>query len=413
MKYIKQSILAVLAVFISISLCGCAALDTLGTVIGINAVEEAEAVPKIAFGTEVLSDDSNEIIMTADEVSQLRTELSVFRGDMHYNTLSEDEKTVYRAYEYALENGYIYIYVDDLIVSEYERLSEILTLFALDSPILEQNLLYEHGDFTLYYDVNTMFFDGYAALDGYYIQVDNFNAEILAKKQQAIEKAKEIIASLPSGMTDIEKADYLHKYTLSNVEYYDYTEFSADNVYPYLYDGLVGGRTHCDGSANMYSLLLSIAGIECVEKQYTGEDADIGHTWNFAKLGDSWYNIDATASEESSESDFDIRQKRNFAFEDRLQPYIPDFSEVYPSASSGIGMSIDAHTEKISVSDFVKTVKKSFAENGSSQVLILVDDYSDSSADRAIQKLADSLKTTVYWITYEVVDDRTAVIVFK
>ena len=412
MIHTRRILLAVLSVCIAFSLCGCDVMDTLGGIVGVNAVAEAENIPKIAFGIEELSENSDELIMTADEVDALKTDLSEYRGELHYSTLSDSEKTVYRAYEYALENGYIHIYVDDLIISDYERLGEILEMLALDSPLLEQNLLYENGDFTMPYDVKAMFFDVTANFDGYYICVENFNSEILEKKKQAIKKAEEIISSMPEDMTDTEKADYLHKYTLSNVEYFDYAELSLDSVNPYLYDGLVEGRTHCDGTANMYSLLLNMAGIECVEKQYAGTESEIGHTWNFAKLNGDWYNIDATAIENEDE-DFELRQKRNFAFEDTMQPFTPDFAEIYPAVKDSLGMSIDAHMKNISGLDFVKKVKAALAKNGNSHALILIDDYSETSADKAIQKLADSLDSTVYWLIYEVMENKTAVIVFK
>ena len=413
MTYVKRSLLLVLSVCIAFSLSGCALIDTLGSIVGAEAIAQAEAIPRIAFGKEILSETSEQLIMTADEVKELEMTFSRYRGDMHYNTLSENEQAVYRAYEYSLENGYTYVYVDDLIISDYERLGEILKLLALDSPLLEQNLLYEFGGFTMYYDIQIIFSDQPATFDGHYIYVKNFDAVILEKKQQAIEKAEDILSDMPSDMTDTEKADYLHRYTLSNVDYYDYTELSDDLVKNYLYDGLITGKTHCDGSANMYSLLLNMADIECVEKQYTGNEVNIGHTWNFAKLDGVWYNIDATASLEGYDGNFELEQKRFFAFEDRMQRFTPDFEEIYPDVDSSLGMPIDAHMDKITGSDFVKTVKTAFSKNSNSRALILIDDYSDTTADKAVQKLADSLNTTVYWIIYEVMDNKTALVVYR
>ena len=81
---------------------------------------------------------------------------------------------------------------------------------ALESPLLEQNLRYESGDFNMYYNVGIEgFYLREAEFDGYYIAVKNFGAELYALKLKAIEKAEEIVASLPKGVTEAEKAERL------------------------------------------------------------------------------------------------------------------------------------------------------------------------------------------------------------
>ena len=410
MVYIKRLFVILLSLFIAVALCGCS-FDYVSLICS-GEVAKSEAIPKIAFSREVLSEQSEELIMTADELLEVESEYSRYRGDIHFSALAENERTVYRAYEYALENGYTYIYVDDLLVSDGDRLGEILNFLALDSPLLEQNLFYAYGDFNLYYDLKVAFFDTYALLDGFYIDVRNFESDIWEKKLQAIEKAKDIISAMPQNMNETEKAEYLHRYILDKVSYYDYTDLAEHTVRDYLYDGFITGRTQCDGTANMYSLLLNMVGVECVEKQYSGEGDEIGHTWNMVKLSDKWYNIDATANEDNKKENLDIKRRRYFAFNDTMQEFEPDYSGIYPSADENYGMRIIAHITEISTLSLANTVYKEFTLNNNNTALIIVDSYSEKSADRAVQKLADWLRDTVYWVTYDLKDNRTAMIVY-
>ena len=144
---------------------------------------------------------------------------------------------------------------------------------------------------------------------------------IIPKKGVKIKKAKDIVASLPNGLDDLNKAKMLFNYLHENVEYIDYSEKQE-----YLYDALVVGKSNCDGFTNAYSLLCKLAGIPCFEKMYSVPDEnqtnilpnvpqindettannnkntteaqeDIGHTWNAIKIDGKWYNVDATNSD--------------------------------------------------------------------------------------------------------------------
>lgn len=403
MKRLKN-ILAVLLTFcIVIGLNGCMSIAY--TLLDSKAIAEAEAIPKIAFGTVPVSEDSKEDVFTVDQVLEAESEVDDYRSSHHYSLLTNAEQTVYEALEYALERGYTYIYVDDLILSneEAESFGKILEYLALDSPLLEQNLTYSTGTFVTYYEITK---HSSAKLDGSYINVENFSKEIWEKKKEALQKAKEITDNMPKDLDEVGRAKYLYDYTLDNVDYFDYKE--DDSINDYLYDGLVGGKTHCDGTANMYSLLLRLAGIENFEKVYSGEGEDeIGHTWNMAKLNGEWYNIDATAMLQDEKEDAELKKKRNFAVEDRLQNYAPEYADIYPKADKSIGISF------ISMSQVQKlTLAKDCADmirkNGYAAVLF--DEYDESAFEGAMQNLADRLRRTVTWYECNVVANRKLIL---
>ena len=50
--------------------------------------------------------------------------------------------------------------------------------------------------------------------------------------------------------------------------------------------------TVCEGYARSFQMLMNGLGIDCVGVM--GESSDQMHIWNSVKLGDNWYNVDAT-----------------------------------------------------------------------------------------------------------------------
>lgn len=407
MKKTKVLLSILLALIIAASCCGCSPL--LKAIIFQGRVEEAEATPKVAFGTTELSDESNEIIMPREEFAEKDIVYDKYRSDYHYSQLGEEGKLFYNLFEYALENSYVYIYVDDLISTDVELLVKSLEFLALDSPLLAQNILYETGTFTTYYEVVS---GVKACLDGNYILVKNFADDIWQTKLQAIKKAEEIVDKMPDNMSELECAEYLHDYTLDSVKYDDYGQADnpmLENINTYLYDGLVKGSTHCDGSANMYSLLLNMAGIECMEKMYSGEET-VGHTWNMVRIDGVWQNVDATAAKEDAE-DEKYQRKRFFAFDDRLQKFTPDYSEIYPNVTEGKGFRVNSTLSKLEKSTFVKTVRVAFSENKEKYAALLVDEYSEKEAENCMQRLADSFNKKVYWYSFEVINGKTLMLV--
>ncbi len=365
-------------------------------------VKYEEAIPKIAFGSEPISEGSKETVMRTEEIENYGFEFRNYKTDFHRSRLTDNQRLIYNALEYALEKGFCYVYVDRLLASSDGELAEILDYLALDSPFLEQNLDYQTGTFTTFYDIML----GTAELSGYYISVENFSENTLGLKKEALKKAEEIIKEMPSDMNEREKAEYLYRYTVSNVSYFDYDGEYAAGEDVGLYDGLIGGETHCDGSSNMLSLLYNMAELEAFEKMHTGEGI-VGHTWNMVKLDGVWYNSDATALQDGEKANTEYYIKRNFAFEDKLQRYESDYKELYPRATENLSIKINAEIFEIEKSDFAEIVKKAFKENGERYAYLIVEDYSVKDASNAAQRLADSLGRRVTWYEYDLLDNRT------
>ncbi|MBQ3527299.1 MAG: leucine-rich repeat protein [Clostridia bacterium] len=122
----------------------------------------------------------------------------------------------------------------------------------------------------------------------------------LSKYQKKVETLKskiESIVSLTDGMSDFEKALYLHDYVVLNCQYDKelaallsegkitgevytdrYTEYGVLNA----------GKGICGSYAKAYEALMNAAGVECIYLS----SSKMNHAWNLVKLDGEWYHVD-------------------------------------------------------------------------------------------------------------------------
>lgn len=100
------------------------------------------------------------------------------------------------------------------------------------------------------------------------------------------------LASVDSGMTDLEKAIALHDYLAVNCEY-DYENYLSGSI-PQTsfsaYGVLVNRTAVCQGYALAYMLLLNKVGI----KSYMVTSDAMNHAWNLIELDGKYYQVDVT-----------------------------------------------------------------------------------------------------------------------
>ncbi len=261
--------------------------------------------------------------------------LASYNSRTYYNALCDADQQVYRAFETALENGWEEVYLDDTLISSCRHTpTEILVLLALDSPFLEQNIHTIEGHrFSRYVPKGEIAPFG-MMVSGIRVDVDNFSPARLAKKKEALTKAKEIAAAL-TGKTDREKADAVYRYLVEHVSYEGERTFDRSD---YLYDALCRGETNCDGFTNSFSLLSSLLGLKSFEKSYYVEEGAIGHTWNCVQIENVWYNVDATFAQgylagnrgRADEDKMILVRFSTFGFPDSRQKQPHGFEELTP-----------------------------------------------------------------------------------
>lgn len=375
-------------------------------------IAETEATPHVGFSTGTLFEDSCELIVPAAEAAAWETDASQYRSSLHYDTLTAAEQQVYRALEYAMEAGQTNVLVDKLLVEDYQRLEEILFFLAYDSPLLEQNLRYEVGDFTTYHDVEVLsVFRRSADFEGYYLTVDNFAPQWWEKKQLAIDEAEKVVAALDSTLSPIDKAEALYRHVAGTVTYADYGD--DDAVHPYLYDALVTGRTHCDGYTNALALLLRLAGIENAEKDYAPADTEeVGHTWNCMEIGGKWYNADAVGGDLIPVEQSAMHAGYYFAFADELLEYGAGNGHIFPACEESYYMPVDGRLKRSSDSGLPGAVIRGYGKHGGQWALVIIDDYTERHMDTQLQTVADRLQATVYWLSFPLHSGSTALLVY-
>ncbi len=409
--------IALLLVILLIFFCnGCTPLyGVLDLVHGNSVVTDIAAVPHIAFSKGEMDLHGEKTVMTTDQLPYTALISPDYRSTLHFDTLPDNEKLLYRIYEYAMENGYTNVWVDRQLIPDQDDLEKVLYYLSLDSPLLEQNLRFECGSFTASYPVRILdLYDREVPFIGNYISVKNFDAVYWEKKLLAIETAEMVVNAIPHGLSEAEKAERLYLHLCKNSSYLPYEEEGdvTDNVYNYLYDGLVVGKTHCDGFTNAYGLLLQIADIECIEKvSFADYGEAVGHTWNSIRLNGMWYNSDATYGLEN-------RPKKNsgmgaglfFAYPDLLLENQPQYAWLYPPCNDSIYIPVDAHLK--TTDGLYTALRKAYGSHNTRWALVVVDMYNQKQVTSAMQSLANHFQCRLIYEEYELENRRTALFVY-
>ena len=108
------------------------------------------------------------------------------------------------------------------------------------------------------------------------------------------------IKAYTNGMSDFDKAIYIHDYLILNGEYdielgeiIEKTGTLTEELRKERYEKyalLVNGTGVCDTYASAYQYLMTNCGVECITVSSTA----MNHAWNMVKLNGSWYHVDCT-----------------------------------------------------------------------------------------------------------------------
>ncbi|MBQ3094416.1 MAG: transglutaminase domain-containing protein [Clostridia bacterium] len=387
----KKVLCAVLAFVFVLCMSGCSSVEfLLEATVGKDAVSAAEDTVYFGFSNGTLFEDSEEVFLTAQELEAYQSTTADYHAAVLFEQLTAEEQAVYRALTYALENQYTNILFEKQLVRSDDPLIKALNCVALDSPMLEQNLRYATGTFTTYLPIPLWGpFHKQLALEGYYLEVDNFAAEHWEKKQEALAEAKRLVEPYLENNDKGFVAEELYRFVANNVTYSldNYTD--TDTVYPYVYDALLGRITNCDGYANALSLLYNLAGIPCVEKMNDEEGSSPGHTWNLFQIGDNWYNADATTNSAIPTADCSLHAGMFFGFEDRVEDNVPKYGLMYPVSLSGLYMTVDAYLD--SPHDAFDEVMDAFEQHDWDWALVAFKNHDKDALGDLLQDVANAL----------------------
>lgn len=246
-RKIKQSILVLLLL---LGLCGCRMEDIPG-VGNLSGVE------------------------TESTVTQQQADL--YYG---YQTLSEEEKQVYRQLMAGLEAFEKEIRVSPIAK---DRLEAVANMVMTDHP----EYFWTEGGFRYYEETwpggGTA---GMKVLPDYLM-----SQEAAAQVKTEIEAtAKEWLSGIPSDADTYEKIKYVYETLIHKV---DYNETSPNNQN--IQSVFLGKSSVCMGYAKATQYLLNQMGIFCTLVTGTVTNgSEAGHAWNLVKIQDAYYYVDTT-----------------------------------------------------------------------------------------------------------------------
>lgn len=415
----KKALYTFLCLTLFFSLSGCYPLyGLLNTYVPTELTDEEISLQQqeiINIGYSRSEDeDEIQLVLTLDELDAWENPYGIYSCYMLYESLTDDEKIVYRALEYALVNSYRYTFIDSRIDVSNERILEIAELLSLDTPMLEQNLVCTAFDQVAFYDYEYSETRTVEVLHrSSTVSCRNFTRELWNQKMLAIEIAQDFIDSLDPDATEIDIAQQIYRYIAENVEYIPYeNEYGhyKGTLKPFLYDAFVLKKTHCDGFTNALALLYSMAGFEQVEKHNV---TTMGHTWNFVKIEDEWYNIEGTANDFIPEDDTTMESGLLFAAPDIYFEDYADSAELYPESTESYFMNPDGYTESCDSDDFFDIILEGFGNHNDEWALVIVDEYNEDSAKRELDNLAYTFYESMKLCHIETANGRYALLYMK
>lgn len=172
--------------------------------------------------------------------------------------------------------------------------------YDLQDEVMKETDNGDEGDY-MYWDIDSQspYYTYRAAKSGkitYYYYEYNITIEYfttLEQKIQVEEKVKEIIQSFgfTELTTDYEKVKVIYDYICSNVKY---SQDLTQNIIYTSWSALFNQEAVCQGYAQLMYRMLKEVGISCRVIPGYGRNSDIKHGWNIVKIGDYYYNVDAT-----------------------------------------------------------------------------------------------------------------------
>ncbi len=393
MKGKKKLLIIIPAVFMSMVI----ALTSVGIVSFLNErekqVTEWNNIRWFSFA-KVIGFSEGSINVSYDDIKAYKPQKDIYNSKVYYDSLTEEEKVLYNALEYAFDHNYIYIFTEESIMNKTEKtMEDIIDFVSLDSPVIQQNVDWELYTHELVFSQVILLKTERRTAKGDLVAVRNFSHERTTKVQEAVDTASKWDLGFTEGATDEEKARAIYRYIDENIEY---ESGEVDRKLDYLCTA-VDGKTNCDGFANIYSLLCNMNGLKCFEKYSVPaeEEAD-GHTWSTVLISDKWYNVDCTPSEGLSSSDIE-RERMRFGYSDEFCLETPEYIGIFPESNECI-TPFSGHFEACSADNALSDICDAYKATEEDYIIVAFDVFDEEECD-LFQKVANRLYKDIDIVT--------------
>lgn len=373
-------------------------------------IAQWKATTWFVFRNDIDSFDGAEYL-TIEEIKDYEVETDVYNPKVYYASLNEREQLVYKAYQYALDNNFIYTFIDESVLNEGDlQPMDIIALLSLDSAIVQQNM--SNVEYLSSYTMSKSFygFEVEKDVEGFSMSAETFSKKRIDRVNKAIAQLEKVDFDFTEQTTEEEKAKKIFEYVERNVNYTDNifagddtpkgsAVSSATGAEDYLYSAVFKGKTNCDGFANMYSLLCQMNGVKCIEKLYYSDvEGESGHTWNCVNVGGKWYNVDCTEStNEQDEREYKIQVATQFGFSDELQQNTHEYAKYVPACTENL-MRIDGTFSTAKASGMSSKIASYIREAEDGMAVIVVHNFDKEDFADTMQSTANNLWSDVEYV---------------
>ena len=368
-----------------------------------NECEEWKNEIHLGFSSESIA-QKDITFVNEKSITEYVEKYKKYRSDFHYNKLNAEGKFLYKILIYAYENNYPYIFIDAALLKNSDfPIKDIIVMCALDSPLIEQNIIRDGKVQEFTFEKYITVFKCKKTVVALPLTIESFTKEKQEKKIEAINKAENIKLDFSNCKEETEKAKLIYDYVCKNVVHIDYDENNVEEKNRnFLYDAMCKGKSNCDGFSNMLSLLYRINGFECYEKLYFADNEkekenkkekdiiETGHTWNMVLVDGIWYNSDADNgykficenNKEIDESDYFY-----FLFSDEFLGKTPKYNEIYEKCIHNyIGIDYEFETYK---DKDIEKIPAFFHNNGCVSTAVI---FNEIISQEKLDYIIDALK---------------------
>lgn len=248
---------------------------------------------------------ANQIVVSAEDVVDKVAGKDDFRSNIedikinnlqpnnstfYYNTLTEEQKKIYKSVAIAIKN------LDKKAkIKDYNYIDDNTTM--QDVKVVIQNILLDHPE--IFYVKNDYTVSTIELVNSKRIEVElGYTVDNKYDLENKIYEINEVINPIiqTAKTMDIFNAElYVHDKICELASYYKYTDINeVPEECHSIYGCLVSKSAVCDGLSKALQITLDKVGIESI--LVTGNLQNQAHAWNLVNLDDSWYHVDITSN---------------------------------------------------------------------------------------------------------------------
>lgn len=258
-------------------------------------------------------------------------DINVKCNDYYYNTLTQNEQTIYKSLANSVKNLKTEFDIQDYEFSDVDTamkdVEKALHKFLLDHP----EVFYLNDKYSVS-TTQSILGDKLSLKVTYTVE----SLEDLNIKIEEIKKGIEETLSVSNiaNVSIFEKELKIHDILGRNVKYYEYENVNDIPHYAHtIYGAFVQKTAVCDGLSKAMQVLLDKVDISSVV--VTGKLNNESHAWNMVKLDNEWYNLDITSNKSIKEyNDVIVHSYFNITTEKIKNSHSIDEEEILPVANA-------------------------------------------------------------------------------